>query len=89
MTEGVDDAHRRTVGQVDHDQALAAVGLEAAHIALDVVAVSGRPGEPDVDRIGQAFRHLPGIVLLALRDPGKHVVVKLLHDPQQSDYRLL
>ena len=81
-------AHRGPVGEHhDHDPVEVGV-LELAHGALGVLAVLDRLTRDELTGVSEMGREFRRVALLALRDARDHVVVEILHDPQDPDTRL-
>ena len=80
--------HGRAVGEHDDDHAVQVRVLELAHGALGVLAVLDGLARRELRDVGQVGGEFRGVPLLPLRDPGNHVVVQVLHDPENADARL-
>ena len=85
LEQGPYRAHGGAVREHHDRDPVDVVLAELAHDRLDVLPVPCRPCEHDVrdavEPVAEPFR-VGGLVL---GDPRDHVVVELLHDPEQSD----
>ena len=79
------DAHRRAVGEHDHQQPVDPLVLELADGVVDAVAILDGCRDVHVGDPRQRSAEIACIRLLALADPGQHLVVEALHDPEQSE----
>ena len=79
------DPHRRPVGQHHHQHAVEVGVLKLAHDPLGIFPVLHHLAGDELADPGQAGGELGGIPLLAPGDARDHVVVQVLHDPQDPD----
>ena len=89
VQQRADRAHRRAVGQHHDRDPVEALGLSSR--ADRSTSSRLRAGRVKLTSATAASRSatLGGVARLVLGDPGDHVVVELLHDPEQADARSL